>query len=109
MRHVPLADFLLTTLSQEVQSTDQTDPPYAGTVWIDPDIIMPSDLTALASVTGAGRGRRTMFDRRVKDRIVVDAYLFLARFDDGLTAEIQVNPEFGSVSAAMVEASTERR
>ena len=100
-----LAVFLLTTLGQEVQSTDQTDPPYAGTVWIDPDIITPSDPTALASVTDAGRGRRTMFDRRVKDRIVVDAYLFLARFDDGLTAEIQVNPEFGSVSAAMVEAS----
>ena len=83
----------------------ETDPPYAGTVWIDPDIITPSDPTALASVTDAGPGQRRMFDRRVKDWIMVNAYLFMARFDDGLTAEIQVNPEFGSAAAAMAEAS----
>ena len=50
-----------------------------------------------------------MFDQRVKDWIVVNAYLFMARFDDGLTAEIQVNPEFGSASAAMAEARSLRR
>ena len=105
MRHILLAAFLLATLGPEVQSQDQTDPPYAGTVWIDPDIITPSDPTALVSLTDAGRGERRMFDRRVNDWIVINAYLFLARFDDGLTAEIQVNPEFGSVSAARVEAS----
>ena len=32
----------------------------------------------------------------------------MARFDDGLTAEIQVNPEFGSASAAMAEARTQK-
>ena len=100
-----LAVFLLATLGREVQSKDQADPPYSGTVWIDPDIITLSDPTALVSVTEAGRGQRTMFDQRVKDWIVVNAYLFMARFDDGLTAEIQVNPEFGSASAAMAEAS----
>ena len=105
MRQILLAVFLLAPLAREVQSKDQTDPPYAGTVWIDPDIITPSDPTALVSVTDAGRGQRTMFDLRVKDWIVVNAYLFMARFDDGLTAEIQVNPEFGSASDAMVEAS----
>ena len=46
-----------------------------------------------------------MFDWRVEDRITVNAYLFNARFDDGLITEIQVNPEFGSVSAAMEEAN----
>ena len=80
-------------------------PPFWGTVWIDPDIITPSDPTALEDITAAGRGQRTMFDRRVKDWITINAYLFNARFDDGLTTEIQVNPEFGSVSAAMVEAN----
>ena len=39
---------------------------------------------------------------------MVNAYLFMARFDDGLTAEIQVNPEFGSASAAMAEARTQK-
>ena len=32
--------------------------------------------------------------------IQVQAYLFNATFSDGLTAEVQVNPEFGSVDAA---------
>ncbi len=90
--------------NQGPDQEDQVDPPYSGTVWIDPDIITPSDPTALVSVTNAGRGQRTMFDQRVKDWIVVNAYLFVARFDDGLTAEIQVNPEFGSASAARAEA-----
>ncbi len=46
-----------------------------------------------------------MFDRRVNDWTVVNAYLFSAQFDDGLTTEIQVNPEFGSTSAAASEAA----
>ena len=41
-----------------------------------------------------------MFDRRPADWVVLDAYLFNARFDDGLSSEVQVNPEFGSVPAA---------
>ena len=87
------------------ESEGQPEPPFGGTVWIDPDIITPSDPTALQNITAAGRGERTMFDWRVEDRITVNAYLFNARFDDGLTTEIQVNPEFGSASAAMEEAN----
>jgi len=45
-----------------------------------------------------------MFDRRVNGWIIVDAYLFTATFDDGLTAEVQVNPEFGNTAAAQAEA-----
>ena len=41
-----------------------------------------------------------MFDRRIIDWTTLNAYLFEARFDDGLTIEVQVNPEFGSTSAA---------
>ncbi len=105
MKNLLLAVFLILTLGREALSEDQAEPPYAGTVWIDPDIITPSDPTALVSLTDAGRGQRRMFDRRSNDWIVIDAYLFMARFDDGLTAEIQVNPEFGSATAAMAEAS----
>ena len=85
--------------------TQAADPPYHGTVWIDPDIITSSDPTAFQDIIAAGRGERTMYDRRVSGWITVNAYLFNAQFDDGLTAEIQVNPEFGSASAAMVEAN----
>ena len=45
-----------------------------------------------------------MYDRRVAGWISVNAYLFAARFDDRLTTEIQVSPEFGSIVSAAAEA-----
>lgn len=93
-------------LSRSTAKTEaDSEPPYSGTVFIDPDVITPSDPSSLVDVTYTGRGERTVFDRRPADWIVIDAYLFDAQFDDGLSSEIQVNPEFGSVSAAEVAAS----
>ena len=80
------------------------DPPFSGTIFIDPDIITSSDPTTFRTLSFAGQGSRTMFDRRVNGWITVDAYLFNASFDDGLAAEIQVNPEFGGSDAALAEA-----
>ena len=79
-------------------------PPFEGTIFIDPDIITSADPTTFQGLVAAGQGSRTMFDRRVNGWITVDAYLFDASYDDGLTAEIQVNPEFGSAAAALAEA-----
>jgi hypothetical protein len=45
-----------------------------------------------------------MFDRRVNGWVTLDPYLFVASYDDGLSIEVQVNPEFGSVAAAQAEA-----
>jgi hypothetical protein len=45
-----------------------------------------------------------MFDRRANAFVQFQAYLFDATFSDGLSAEIQVNPEFGSSEVARVEA-----
>lgn len=84
--------------------TRPTEPPFAGTIFIDPDIITASDPTTFQGLTPAGQGSRVMFDRRVGDWVTVDAYLFGATFDDGLTIEVQVNPEFGSSDAARVVA-----
>lgn len=80
------------------------DPPFSGTIFIDPDIIVPSDPSTFREVSYTGQGNRTMFDRRVNDWINVNAFLFNATYEDGLTLEIQVNPEFGSEEVAMVEA-----
>ena len=88
--------------SEPTAPTD-TEPPFFATNFIDPDIITPSDPTTFQSLLAAGQGSRIMFDRRVNGWITVDAYLFNASYDDGLTAEIQVNPEFGS-NRALVEA-----
>jgi hypothetical protein len=82
----------------------QAEPPFSGTIFIDPDIITPADPTTFEGVSYAGQGFRWMFDRRVNNWTYVNAYLFNASFDDGLAPEIQVNPEFGSSASAMAEA-----
>lgn len=79
-------------------------PPFNGTIFLDPDIIKPTDPTAFLSAVDAGRGMRTMYDRRVNNWVNLNAYLINATFDDGLKFEVQVNPEFGSAAAAGVEA-----
>jgi hypothetical protein len=79
-------------------------PPFGGTIFIAPDIITSDDPTTFLGLTDAGQGSRTMFDRRVNGWVTLDAFLFDASFDDGLTVEVQVNPEFGTVEAARVEA-----
>ena len=101
---LPAILMLLTTMSM-VPTKALATPPYQGTVFVDPDVITPSDPSSLIGVTYAGRGARTMFDRRPADWVELNAYLFDARFDDGLSSEIQVNPEFGSVPAAQAAAN----
>jgi hypothetical protein len=81
-----------------------TDPPYSGTIHLDGKIITTADPTAFLSVTDAGQAERSMFDRRLDAYKTFNAYLFNAKFDDGLAAEIRVNPEFGSSDAARIQA-----
>jgi hypothetical protein len=79
-------------------------PPFTGTIFIDADIITAEDPTTFASLIPNGQGLRTMYDRRVAAFIQLQAYLFNVTFSDGLSTEVQVNPEFGSVDAARVQA-----
>lgn len=87
---------------QQVIGTDPSiePPPFGGTIFIDPDIITESDPTTFLGLEFIGQEPREMFDRRVDDWITRDAFLFEATFDDGLTVEVQVNPEFGSAEEA---------
>ena len=70
-------------------------PPYEGTAFIDPDLIVASDSSALRSLHYAGRDTRTMFDRRADAFVLTDAYLFNAAFEGEAVVEVQVNAEFG--------------
>ncbi|MGH7471228.1 MAG: hypothetical protein ACRENP_25035 [Longimicrobiales bacterium] len=92
----------MTTLAVTVAAP--TAPPFGGTIFIDPDIITPSDPSAFVGLSYAGQASRTMFDRRVNNWITVNAFLFNASFDDGLTVEVQVNPEFGTAAASQTHA-----
>lgn len=79
-------------------------PPYSGTIFIDADIITSSDLSSIQSTTYTGQSMVTMFDRRVNDWVMGNAYLFNVVWDDGLTSVAQINSEFGSVANATIEA-----
>lgn len=48
-------------------------------------------------------GTRTVYDRR-SGWVSINAYLFEVVWNDGLSTEAVINPEFGTVSAARVEA-----
>jgi hypothetical protein len=81
-----------------------TEPPFGGTIFIDPDIITPADPSSYLGLVAAGQDSRVMFDRRVDAWITTDPFLFDATYDDGLTIEVQVNPEFGSSAVSQVVA-----
>jgi len=83
--------------------TPPTLPPFGGTIFIDPEIITPADPSTYVGLVPAGQDSRVMFDRRVS-WITTDPFLFDATYDDGLTIEVQVNPEFGSSAASQVVA-----
>lgn len=92
---------LLATLS----SAPAAEPPFHGTIFLDPDIITAKDPTVYQNLTPAGRGMRELFDRRTDGMIRVNAHLFTARFrDQEKTMEIQVNPEFDEARARKLAA-----
>jgi hypothetical protein len=86
-------------VGRTLAAAPQSGPPYSGTIFLDPDIITPTDHSTFLGAVYTGTGTRTMFDRRKNGWITVEAHLFDASFDDGLTAEIQVNPEFATSGA----------
>ncbi len=82
----------------------RAEPPFLGTIFIDPDIIKPSDPSAYLGLADARQDYRTMYDRRENNWVRRNAYLFNATYKDGLKIEVQVNPEFGSAGEARKEA-----
>ena len=76
------------------------EPPFRGTAFIDPDLIVASDPSTLRSLEYSGLDARRMFDRRADAFVLTDAYLFNATFESETVVEIQVNAEFGDVATA---------
>lgn len=93
------AGLLLGSASAEAQATE---PPFSGTIDIDPDILTRQDPTAFKRITYTGRGVRTVFDRRKNRFVRIKAHLFAIRYAEGLRVEAQVNPEFGRKAAGRV-------
>ena len=83
-------------------SVRSDDAPYYGTVQITPNILRPTDPTALQSVTYIGRGDRLVWDYRPAAWVTINAYLFSVSYGH-VELEFQVNPEFGSEQAARAQ------
>ena len=99
----PGADFaavLLLCLACAGPAPAPQQPPFRGTAFIDPDLIVASDPSALRGLESAGRDMRRMFDRRADAFLPTDAYLFEATFEGDAVVEVQVNVEFGDVDLA---------
>ena len=91
------------TVLSFVSISTSAEPPFGGTIFIDPDIITESDPTTFVSIEAAGQDLRTMYDRR-SGWIENNAFLFEANFSDSLSSQVQVNSEFETASAAAIEA-----
>jgi hypothetical protein len=89
---------------EDMKPTEPSEPPFSGTIFLDRDIILPSDPTAFVEIVENGQGERTVYDRRAEAWITINAYLFNASYEDGLSVEMQVNPEFVTVPEARAEA-----
>ena len=68
-------------------------PPFQGTLFLSSEILVSTDPTAFYELEKIKDSPRKMYDRR-KGWITLTPHLFKARFLDGLTIEVQVNPEF---------------
>ena len=89
-----------------VKGNPVVDPPFDGSIFLDPDIVTEEDPSSFESITSKGQGTRNVFDRRVDNWINIEAYLFDVKFDDGLSAEFQVNSEFGDMETAQAKAES---
>lgn len=74
-------------------------PPYSGTVFVDPDILITDDPSTFVQAVSTGSGSREMFDRRVNEFVTLNALLFDAYYTDDSKVEVQVNPEFDLTEA----------
>lgn len=93
------------TPAYDFNNLNLTDPPFGGTIFITGDIITSDDPSLFVSLTYRGTAERTMYDRRNGGGwLTIEPHIFPTTFSDGLTTEIQINPEFDK-DAATVEAN----
>lgn len=67
---------------------------YHGTAFVCPGLITTSDPSSFVALIPKGQAERKMFDRRLDNWKVYNAFIFEATYRDSEPIEIQVNPEF---------------
>jgi hypothetical protein len=104
MKPILLACFSILSFAVFSTRPAAAAPITGGTIFLDPDIVTAADASAFSGLSYAGTGDVVMFDRRLDAFSVFKAFLFDVTFTDGLTTQIQVNPEFGTPATAHHEA-----
>ncbi len=98
-----LNSLLITSVNKGRYSFNETiitNPPFSGTIFIDPNIVTSEDSSTFISSVYQGVGLRNMYDRRNGGSWQnLNAYLYLTNFSDDLFTEIQINPEFSPEEA----------
>lgn len=96
-RRLPLG-MLLLLASMPAGAVEETPPaaapPFQGTIFINRDIVTAEDPSSFIAIAFAGTGTRNVFDRRVERFVEMQAWLFIATYQDAKPVEIQVDPEF---------------
>ncbi len=96
---------LSVTVKKNTPANSATNkPPFWGTIFVDPDIVTSDDISTFISTSYEGTDSRIMYDRRAADWVTLQPFIFVATFDDGLSTEVQVNPEFSDWENAKNEA-----
>ena len=95
---------VLVSLSWRGHASSEELAPYDSTVDTVFDIIHTSDPNTFACLEYSGRGDRQIWDKRVDNEPIVNAFLFVARYDDGTSIEIAINPEYETKENAQAEA-----
>ena len=89
-------------LSLLLASVVHSQEPYHGTVWINSNVITKADPTTFLGLSGAGHHHREVYDARIGHWSIIDTYVFEARYDDGVSVEVLVNPEYDTTAARQV-------
>lgn len=77
----------------------QGEPPYYGTIFVEPQIVTSEDSTSYLSNQYIGTAMRTIYDRR-KGWSNVEVYLYEVTYQRGVKIEFSVHNEFAQDKAA---------
>jgi len=80
--------------------SENYEPPFSGTVYLDPDIITPNDPSAFQELFYTGEGVRSAWHSEEAKVISFDAYLYNLMFDNGQIIEVAVNQAVGTEAKA---------
>ena len=78
------------------------EPPYAGTLFVSPNIITDSDRSSFLALTAVGSGERQMYDRRIKKFAMFEVYIFSASYKNSKNIEVFVNKEFKDSALVLI-------